>query len=159
VTHVLGSWVKTDDPLQRAIRAAVVGEWSRMTQPPDGQRALVHGDYWPGNLLWVRGRLVGVVDWEQPRLGDLAKDVATCRGDLWVLFGQAAAEAFLSAYERAAGRKVNDLRFWDLLISSWAVAEMKQWAVAYRILGRPDLTTEVAVGRIRAYAQAALERM
>jgi aminoglycoside phosphotransferase (APT) family kinase protein len=159
VTHVLGSWVKTDDPLQRAIRAAVVGEWSRMTQPPDGQRALVHGDYWPGNLLWVRGRLVGVVDWEQPRLGDLAKDVATCRGDLWVLFGQAAAEAFLSEYERAAGRKVNDLRFWDLLISSWAVAEMKQWAVAYRILGRPDLTTEVAVGRIRAYAQAALERM
>jgi hypothetical protein len=26
-----------------------------------------------------------VVDWEQPRLGDPAKDVATCRGDLTIV--------------------------------------------------------------------------
>ena len=40
-------------------------------------RTLVHGDYWPGNLLWQRGRLTGVVDWEEPRLGDPSRDVAT----------------------------------------------------------------------------------
>jgi aminoglycoside phosphotransferase (APT) family kinase protein len=158
VTRVLGQRTETDDPLQRAIREAAVAEWSRIARS-EARRVLVHGDYWPGNLLWVRGRLIGVVDWEQPRLGDLAKDVATCRGDLWVLFGQAAADDFLSEYERAAGVKVNDLAFWDLLISSWAVPEMEEWAVAYRILGRPDLTPEVASGRIRAFARAALERL
>jgi aminoglycoside phosphotransferase (APT) family kinase protein len=102
--------------------------------------------------------LVGVVDWEQPRLGEPTKDVATCRGDLAVLFSQAAADEFLDRYVAAGGQSVNDLRFWDLLISSWAVPEMPGWAVAYRVLGRPDLTSDVATERIRAFARAAVER-
>jgi len=53
---------------------------------------------------------------------------------------------------------VTTSNFWDLLISTWAVREMHEWALAYRIFGRPELTTEVAVGRIRAFARAALER-
>jgi len=157
VTRVLSKRPETDDALQLDVWTAAVAEWSRITEI-DERRVLVHGDYWPGNLLWVRGRLVGVVDWEQPRLGDCVKDVATCRGDLWVLFGQPAADEFLREYERAAGIDVRDLRFWELLISIEAVRDMPEWAVAYRILGRPDLTTEIAVGRIRAFAQAALDR-
>jgi aminoglycoside phosphotransferase (APT) family kinase protein len=157
VTRVLGQRSDTDDALQQAILEQAVAEWSRISQLVE-QRVLVHGDYWPGNVVWVRGRLTGVVDWEQPRLGDFVKDVATCRGDLWVLFGHAAADEFLRAYERAAGNKVHDLRFWELLISIEAVREMPEWAVGYRSLGRPDLTTETAVPRIRAFAQAALDR-
>ena len=68
--------------------AAAQRGWRRVSQLPE-RRALVHGDYWPGNLLWRRGRLIGVIDWEQPRLGDPTKDVATCRGDLNILFGSA----------------------------------------------------------------------
>src|SRR5262249_25703765 len=116
------------------------------------------GDYWPGNLLWRRGRLVGVVDWEQPRLGEPTKDVATCRGDLAVLFGLEAADAFVRYYLAAGGQPVRQVRFLDLLISSWAVAEMNEWAVAYRVLGRPDLTSAVASERARAFARAALDR-
>ena len=156
VGRVLSKHPETDDELQLEVHAAATAEWAR-EKTSETRRVLVHGDYWPGNLLWVRGRLVGVVDWEQPRLGDPAKDVATARGDLWVLFGQAAADEFVKEYERAAGVSV-DLRFWNLLISSWAVPEMREWAVAYRILGRPDLTAEVAVERIRAFARAALDR-
>jgi hypothetical protein len=59
-------------------------------------------------------------------------------------------------YEAAAGRSVTNLRFWDLLISTWAVPEMPAWAVAYRVLGRQDLTPEVATERIRAFARNAL---
>jgi aminoglycoside phosphotransferase (APT) family kinase protein len=157
VTRVLSKRPETVDALQLAVWDAAVAEWSRIGKLRE-QRVLVHGDYWPGNLLWVRGRLVGVVDWEQPRLGDLVKDVATCRGDLWVLFGQRAADEFLREYERASGTTICDLRFWELLISIEAVREMPEWAVGYRVLGRPDLTTETAVPRIRAFAQAALER-
>jgi aminoglycoside phosphotransferase (APT) family kinase protein len=156
VAHVLGSRPETDDALQLEIWDAAVAEWARISQLEE-QRVLVHGDYWPGNVLWVRDRLVGVVDWEQPRLGDLVKDVATCRGDLWVLFGQTAADEFLHEYERAAGSRVQNLRFWELFISTEAVRDMPEWAVAYRIMGRPDLTTQTAVPRIRAFAQAALD--
>jgi aminoglycoside phosphotransferase (APT) family kinase protein len=156
IDRSLGKAIATDDPLQQAVGAAVRAAWARMPESGDA-RVLCHGDYWPGNLLWVRGRLVGVVDWEQPRLGDPEKDVATCRGDLAVLFGLQAADQFTACYEAVSDRGVTNLRFWDLLISISAVAEMPVWAPSYRALGRLDLTTEVATARIRRFAQAALE--
>jgi aminoglycoside phosphotransferase (APT) family kinase protein len=120
------------------------------------RKTLVHGDYWPGNILWNRGRLVGVVDWEQPRLGESTKDVATCRGDLSILFGLAAANEFRAHYEAAQG-DVSDLRFWDLLVCTWALREIDEWATVYPLLGRPDLTVELARKRIRAFAKRALD--
>ena len=39
-------------------------------------RTVVHGDYWPGNLLLHRGRVCGVVDWEAGTLaGEPLRDV------------------------------------------------------------------------------------
>lgn len=143
------------DPLRQAIRAAALAEWQRVA-PTELENILVHGDYWPGNQLWLRGRLVGVVDWEQPRLGNPAKDVATCRADLWVMFGQAAADAFVSHYAQASGRTLKNMRFWNLFVSTWAVPEMPQWVGAYQVLGRPDLTVELGCARIAEFARAAL---
>jgi aminoglycoside phosphotransferase (APT) family kinase protein len=143
--------------LQRAVRVEVLAEWARVSQT-EPHRVLVHGDFWPGNLLWLRRRLVGVVDWEQPRLGDPAKDVATCRGDLSVLFGPAAADAFTRHYEQASGRTLTNMRFWDLFVSTWAVPEIPDWWGSYRILGRTDLPLEVARARIDNFARAALAR-
>jgi hypothetical protein len=53
---------------------------------------------------------------------------------------------------------VANLRFWDLLISTWAVRDILEWAVVYPLLKRPDVTSEVASERIRAFARAALSR-
>jgi aminoglycoside phosphotransferase (APT) family kinase protein len=41
-------------------------------------RSVVHGDFWPGNLMVDRGRVLGVIDWEAARpagssVGDLAR--------------------------------------------------------------------------------------
>ena len=30
-------------------------------------RSVVHGDFWPGNLMVDRGRVLGVIDWEAAR--------------------------------------------------------------------------------------------
>ncbi len=43
---------------------------------------LLHGDLWPGNVLWQDGRLVAVVDWEDGAVGAPLIDVASARGDL-----------------------------------------------------------------------------
>jgi aminoglycoside phosphotransferase (APT) family kinase protein len=145
------------DPLLHTLLAAARAEWARvalMNQP----RVLLHGDYWPGNLLWLRGRLVGVVDWEQPCLGPVEKDVATCRGDLWILLGQEAADAFVVAYEQASGRALSNQRFWDVLVSTWAVRLIDEWVGGYHTLGRTDLTLEIARARIRDFARTALDQ-
>ncbi len=148
-----------DDPLQHEVWDAVVALWPRVRESGrEWPRALLHGDYWPGNTLWLRGRLVGLVDWAEPQLGDPAQDVATCRGDLTIMFGPQAAGEFLSGYENANGARVANLRFWDLLISTWAVRDIDQWVVVYPVLQRPDVTPELARARIRAFASAALSR-
>jgi aminoglycoside phosphotransferase (APT) family kinase protein len=157
VDRALTRQAETSDALLADVRRAAIAQWWRISQRAE-PRVLVHGDYWPGNLVWRRGRLIGVVDWEQPRLGDPSKDVATCRGDLAVLFGQEVADDFVRLYAASGGYPISNLRFWDLLVSSWALPEMPEWAVAYRVLGRPDLTSEVAVARIRAFASNALQR-
>lgn len=35
-----------------------------------GQPGLLHGDFWPGNLLWQDDRLAAIIDWEDAALGD-----------------------------------------------------------------------------------------
>jgi aminoglycoside phosphotransferase (APT) family kinase protein len=40
-------------------------------------QSVVHGDFWPGNLLVENGRVLGVIDWESARLtGTPARDLA-----------------------------------------------------------------------------------
>ena len=35
---------------------------------------LLHGDFWPGNLLWHEGELAGVIDWEDAATGNPLED-------------------------------------------------------------------------------------
>jgi aminoglycoside phosphotransferase (APT) family kinase protein len=118
----------------------------------------VHGDYWPGNTLWRHGRLTGVIDWEQARRGDPNQDVGCCRLDLTLLVGPAAAETFLHAYEVAAGRRVEQLVFWDLYMVSWALGSLDRWVRGYQDLGRADLTLDEARARLARFLADALAR-
>jgi aminoglycoside phosphotransferase (APT) family kinase protein len=158
VANALNERIVADDPLEPALRRAVLAEWPRVSAS-HVRKTLVHGDYWPGNLLWQRGRLVGVVDWEDARVGDPSRDVATCRGDLALLFDMHAADAFLQHYEVAAGRILRDMPFWDLLTCTLALPEVEHWPPGWRGLGRFDLTVEIARERFRGLARAALTRL
>ena len=42
--------------------------------------------------------------------------------------------------------------------TTWAVREIADWATVYPVLGRPELTPEMARQRIRGFAEAALAR-
>jgi aminoglycoside phosphotransferase (APT) family kinase protein len=63
---------------------------------------LVHCDFHPGNVLWRRGRVSGVVDWQAACTGPAVADVAHCRVNL-LTFGTGAAERFTAWWQRAAG--------------------------------------------------------
>ena len=76
--------------------------------------ALVHIDYWLGNILWQDGRITAVLDWEEASFGDPGYDVAYLRLELAMLGGETLADAFLAAYVQANGRPVTNLTFWEL---------------------------------------------
>ena len=63
---------------------------------------LVHRDFHPGNVLWRRGQVSGVVDWQAACTGPAVADVAHCRVNL-LTFGTDAAERFTALWQHAAG--------------------------------------------------------
>src|SRR5262249_22252372 len=66
---------------------------------PSYQPRFVHRDFHPGNVLWLRHKLSGVVDWANACRGPWECDIAHCRDNLIALSGQQAADRFLDAYE------------------------------------------------------------
>ena len=121
--------------------------------------SLVHGDYWPGNVVMFRGRVAGVIDWPSVAVGDRRDDVATCRLDLTLMHGLGAADAFLAAYERARGEKLENVWLFDLLRGMSALAHLprvEKWLQGYHDLGLTGVTPDLAVERCRGFLRAAL---
>ncbi len=110
--------------------------------PDDAYRALpstvVHGDYHPANLKFVRGRVVGLFDWDwashQPRMVDLAdgllffcavRDAPVVAGDIWSLTSAFSIDAerahvFGAAYLEEGGLDAADLQALpDLMRCRW----------------------------------------
>lgn len=136
---------------------------ARVLAATDGRRlvrrpVLLHGDYWAGNVLWDRGELCAVIDWDQAERGEAGYDVSYCRVDLALLFGADVADEFLHAYEQAAGGAVRDLPTWDLLAASRALPTGRAWLPGYHGLGRTDLDERTTAGRLHAFLDAAIAR-
>lgn len=64
----------TADPAVRARASALLDDLAQ-SQPPDGPVGVIHGDFQPGNVLYARGRLTGVVDWDLATVGPQGIDV------------------------------------------------------------------------------------
>ncbi|HVE92852.1 MAG TPA: aminoglycoside phosphotransferase family protein, partial [Actinomycetota bacterium] len=126
--------------------------------PRRGQ-VFAHCDFHPGNLLWSRGRLSGVVDWSAARLAPRAWDVAYCRADLCVLLGLRAADRMLEHYERISGARLEHLPLYDLACGLSALRWSHLWAGAYAEQGRRDLTTGKVKARSAALVRRSLARL
>ena len=93
---------------------------SRLPGGPDG---LVHRDLHPGNVLFRRGLLSGIVDWSHAAVGPVEVDVSRCRVEVAILAGHDAADAFLAACRDLV--PAYDRR-WDALVA----IELGPWAHA-----------------------------
>ena len=102
---------------------------------PD-QLVLVHGDYRTGNYLAQDGRLGAILDWEFAHWGDADEDIGWFCAQCW-RFGNverqaggiAERQAFVSAYEAAAGRRASARRihYWEILAAAkWATTALLQ---------------------------------
>lgn len=125
----------------------------------EGRRVIVHGDYWPGNTLWRRGRLLSVIDWDGAAIGDPESDAAYARLDPFILEGPEAAAAVLAGYERRSGRVVQHLAFWELVAASHFLPDPPHVIDGYHDLGRTDITPDVMNERFREFVRSALNRL
>jgi aminoglycoside phosphotransferase (APT) family kinase protein len=70
----------------------------------DGPDVFIHRDFHPGNVLWWRGRVSGVIDWAAAGIGPASVDVGHCRGNLFV-YSLEVADRFTSMWERVTGAR------------------------------------------------------
>ncbi len=112
--------------LESADIAEVVGRPTR--------EVLLHGDYWPGNVIWRDGRLCAVIDWEDACLGDPLADLATARVELLCQYGPDAMDEFTDRYLVAAAQRsgsfaLETLPAWEVYVSAAALAKRGEWGL------------------------------
>lgn len=93
----------------------------------NGSAALLHGDFWPGNLLWKDQDLVGILDWEDAACGDPLSDVACTALELRYVAGVDGAESFLRAYARLRPIETPRFALWQIFVAAAAQHFMGGW--------------------------------
>lgn len=91
--------------------------------------ALLHGDFWPENILWKDEKLAAVLDWEDASIGTPLADLAGCRVELLCHYDEDAMQAFTDHYLSSTSIDTSDLALWELYGSAAALAGMANWGL------------------------------
>jgi aminoglycoside phosphotransferase (APT) family kinase protein len=113
---------------------------------------LLHGDFWPGNILWKDGQIVAVIDWEDAALGDPLADVANSRLEILWAFGIDAMLSFTQQYRSMTTIDFTHLPYWDLCAALRRIAQIAQW-------GLDDITERNMRERHRWFIAQAFEKL
>jgi aminoglycoside phosphotransferase (APT) family kinase protein len=118
---------------------------------------LVHDDFWSGNTVAYRGRIIGIIDWTSAEVGDPRTDVSECRIDMVLSHGIEVADVFRDDYERLAGRPLDDLWYFDLYRGFHALLEYEHWLEGYHDMGLVHLKPAEVGAQLRAFLRRALD--
>lgn len=108
------------------LRATLSATWPPPRRNPP---VLLHGDVWPGNLLWRGGRLQAVVDWEDAATGDPLADLANARLELFIALGEDAMAALTHHYLALATIDPAALPLWELWAALRPIADLPGWGL------------------------------
>ena len=127
--------------------------------PQQNEPVLLHGDFWPGNILWREGRFAAVIDWEEAARGDPLSDLAITRLDLLWALGADAMQEFTALYTAMTSVDLAALPYWDLYAAWRPLSNLAEWAAVYPDLGRPDITEATMRHGHRQFMAQALEKL
>jgi aminoglycoside phosphotransferase (APT) family kinase protein len=142
------------DPLAAQIHAALDAQLDRIDFPTP---TLVHDDFWSGNTVAFRGRIIGIIDWTSAEIGDPRTDVSECRVDMVLSHGIDVADAFRDDYERLSGAPLADLWYFDLFRGFHALLEYEHWLEGYHDMGLVHLKRGDVGARLRGFLRRALD--
>ncbi|NDJ52067.1 MAG: phosphotransferase [Chloroflexi bacterium] len=98
---------------------------------PLNQPTLLHGDFWPGNVLWSEQAIVGVIDWEDAAIGDPLADLANSRREILWFFGVEAMHQFTEAYiDHAPALDLTHLPYWDCATTLFKIEQIASWCLS-----------------------------
>ena len=141
---------RVDESLDEGhIRDALEAVWPF---PQWNTSVLLHGDFWPGNILWRDGQLVAVIDWEDAQVGDQLADVANSRLEILWAFGLDAMQRFTQQYQSLTAIDFTHLPYWDLCAALRPIAQLAQW-------GLDDTTERTMRERHRWFVTQAFEKL
>lgn len=120
---------------ERSMSADILAEERRVCDvltagwPPVQRNAsvLLHGDFWPGNVLWRDGQLVAIIDWEDAALGDPLADLGNSRLEVLWAFGDEAMQRFTRAYLSLSALDRANLPYWDLYAALRLSFQLADW--------------------------------
>jgi aminoglycoside phosphotransferase (APT) family kinase protein len=142
------------DPLTAAAVSAVTARLPSLSP----ERVFTHGDFHPGNVLWSRGRITGLVDWSAARLDARWSELAYCRADVCLLLGPDVADRLAAAYSDIVGDTSDELGVYDVI---W-VFNMRQHAKialeAYRAQGHAP-NYQLSLSRLDEQLRRAVKRL
>lgn len=120
---------KVDEHLrERRIRAVLA---ANSPIAAHNAEALLHGDYWPGNVLWHEARLAAIIDWEDATRGDPLADLANSRFEILWTLGVDAMRHYTASYRaRMPHLDATQLPYWDLYAALRPIAHISDWAAS-----------------------------
>jgi aminoglycoside phosphotransferase (APT) family kinase protein len=131
--------------------------------PQRNPTVFLHGDYWPGNILWRDDTLVAVIDWEDAKLGDPLIDFAVSRLDILTIFGIDALQSFTHYYQSLMDIDYADLPYLDLCaalrLARLIGTDVAEWAAFFAFYGRHDITEHTLREHFRFFVRQAFEKL
>lgn len=94
-----------------------------------GDQKLLHGDYWPENVMWKDEEIVAIIDWEDAAIGDPLSDVACCYLELRYIYWTDGADKFVNAYAEFAPIDPTRFQLWKIHVSAAAQKFMGLWGL------------------------------
>ena len=124
---------------------------------------LLHGDFWPGNTLWLDGQLTAVIDWEDAHVGEPLSDFAKSRMEIAIIFGLEAMDHFSAQYLARHPLDLDPLPYYDLCavlrFMRLADGDLTAMARYFDKFGRADITAASLAAACHAVTQAALNQL
>lgn len=155
------SWIAAPDRFQVPAGARKPAVWEAAfdvmaSPPPEDGAVFLHGDLLPVNLLWSRGRITGLTDWNSIHRGARAIDVGHCRRYVAALCSPEWAEQLRSRYESIAGVTLDP--WWDLYALLHHDDSAPKW-MRDQVAGRRPVDLPGMTSRVEVAVEAALRRL
>tara|TARA_B100001093_G_scaffold508373_1_gene570436 strand:- start:209 stop:1093 length:885 start_codon:yes stop_codon:yes gene_type:complete len=93
----------------------------------EGQRVFLHGDFWPGNILWAKDQIVAVIDWDYAAIGDPISDLAVSSLEMRYEFGKEGMNRLCEAYLKHSMIDNSRFSLWLISIASSTLHFINQW--------------------------------
>jgi aminoglycoside phosphotransferase (APT) family kinase protein len=123
---------------------------------PTGATGFVHGDVWPGNIVWTADEEAVLIDWKTAGVGSPGVDLGELRKQVAIIFGPDAPDLVLQGWEQTAGATAPDVAYWDAIAALNTPTTLDD---GYLQGGWAPLDGVAATARRDAFLESALTRL